>query len=80
MFHRIHARFGAIRVYRAALASYAFMFISFIWMVKLGLDEDGGWGWAVLAMHIAVSCIASLGFGESESILASDITETNAYA
>ncbi|KAL5641759.1 hypothetical protein ACGC1H_002018 [Rhizoctonia solani] len=63
MFQKIYARFGAIKVYRAALASYAFMFVSFIWMVDLGLGEDWGAGWLVLGAHVAVSCIASLGYG-----------------
>ncbi|CUA78550.1 member of major facilitator superfamily multidrug-resistance, DHA1 sub-family [Rhizoctonia solani] len=63
MFQKIYARFGAVNVYRAALASYAFMFVSFIWMVDLGLGEDWGTGWLVLGAHVAVSCIASLGYG-----------------
>ncbi|KAF8728277.1 MFS general substrate transporter, partial [Rhizoctonia solani] len=62
MFQKIYARFGAINVYRAALASYAFMFISFTWMVRLGLDESS-MGWLVLGAHVAVSCVASLGYG-----------------
>jgi hypothetical protein len=62
-FGRIHARFGAVKVYRAALACYAGLFLSFIAMTHVG--ESGLW--AVLALHIAMSCVASLGFSKSHT-------------
>ncbi|CAE6445293.1 unnamed protein product [Rhizoctonia solani] len=62
MFQKIYARFGAIKVHRTALASYAFMFVSFTWMVQLGLGENS-MGWLVLGAHVVASCIASLGYG-----------------
>jgi hypothetical protein len=62
-FGRIYARFGAIKVYRAALACYAGLFMSFIGMVSVG----GSAVWAILALHIAMSCVASLGFSKFPS-------------
>ncbi|KAG8721454.1 hypothetical protein FRC08_012800 [Ceratobasidium sp. 394] len=57
-FAAIHARFGAVRIFRVALACYAGLFLSFALMTSV----NGGWVWVVLVLHVAMSCVASLGF------------------
>ncbi|KAF8597739.1 MFS general substrate transporter [Ceratobasidium sp. AG-I] len=53
-----HERFGAVKVLRAALVCYAGLFATFAGMVSV----TGAWMWALIALHVLLSCVASLGF------------------
>jgi len=58
MFGRAHARFGAVKVYRASLVCYAGLFATFAVMPSV----EGRWMWALIAVHVLLACVASLGF------------------
>ncbi|KAG8793986.1 hypothetical protein FRC12_000950 [Ceratobasidium sp. 428] len=57
-FSSLHARFGAVRIFRVALACYAGLFLSFVIMTRV----EGWLVWIVVAVHVVMSCVASLGF------------------
>jgi len=54
----VHRRFGPVKVLRAALLCYALLFATFAGMVNV----TGIWVWALVALHVLLSCVASLGF------------------
>ncbi|QRV75718.1 major facilitator superfamily transporter [Ceratobasidium sp. AG-Ba] len=57
-FTSLHARFGAVHLFRVALACYAGLFVSFAVMT----NAEGVWVWVVLGLHVVMACVASLGF------------------
>ena len=61
-----HRRFGAVKVLRAALVCYAGLFATFAGMVSV----TGPWIWGLLALHVLLSCVASLGFSKSSRLWA----------
>lgn len=73
VFGKAHARYGAIKVFRAALVCYAGLFVTFAAMV----GTQGGWMWALIVVHILLSCVASLGFSTYPLSLASPKARTN---
>lgn len=56
-----HRRFGPVKVLRAALLCYALLFATFAGMVSV----TGMWVWALITLHVLLSCVASLGFSTS---------------